>query len=371
MTETTSARSSKRSTGPPPSVTSSASLSFIADDVDWLVRDRSISSRFSASGAARPRCSKAIARSAQARCTGYQVENLLVDGDRAAALIRLTSIVRATGKVMSVRTSQFSRFRDGKIVEMRAVLDSYDMVEQTSGGRSTWSDRRIESFRSAYAERIAPRAAFMPACGRSHPPRARPTSPIVETDIPARLDRLPWGRFHTLVVVALGITWILDGLEVTLAGTVAGALKAEPGAAFSNADVGPRRQRLSRRRGARRAVLRLAHRPARAQEAVLHHAHRLSAGDRRDGVLLGFVELSALPLHHRRGHRRRICGDQLDHPGTDPGAGARLDRSRDQRHLLGRRGARRARARSCCSIRRDRSRAWLARRVPDRRGAGA
>src|SRR5712672_632276 len=63
-------------------------------------------------------------------------------------------------------------------------------------------------------------------------------SPIVETDIPARLDRLPWGRFHTLVVVALGITWILDGLEVTLAGTVAGALKASPVLHFSNADVG-------------------------------------------------------------------------------------------------------------------------------------
>ena len=63
-------------------------------------------------------------------------------------------------------------------------------------------------------------------------------SPIVETDIPARLDRLPWGRFHTLVVVALGITWILDGLEVTLAGTVAGALKASPVLRFSNADVG-------------------------------------------------------------------------------------------------------------------------------------
>ena len=61
---------------------------------------------------------------------------------------------------------------------------------------------------------------------------------IVETDIPARLDRLPWGRFHTLVVAALGITWILDGLEVTLAGTVAGALKASPVLRFSNADVG-------------------------------------------------------------------------------------------------------------------------------------
>ena len=64
------------------------------------------------------------------------------------------------------------------------------------------------------------------------------SGPIVETDIPARLDRLPWGRFHTLVVVALGITWILDGLEVTLAGAVAGALKQSPALAFSNTDIG-------------------------------------------------------------------------------------------------------------------------------------
>src|SRR6187399_1720160 len=62
--------------------------------------------------------------------------------------------------------------------------------------------------------------------------------PIVETDIPARLDRLPWSRFHTLVVMALGITWILDGLEVTLAGAVSGALKESPVLQFSNADVG-------------------------------------------------------------------------------------------------------------------------------------
>ncbi len=61
---------------------------------------------------------------------------------------------------------------------------------------------------------------------------------IFETDIPARLDRLPWGRFHNLVVTALGITWILDGLEVTLAGTLSGALKASPALHFSNADVG-------------------------------------------------------------------------------------------------------------------------------------
>ena len=60
----------------------------------------------------------------------------------------------------------------------------------------------------------------------------------IVTDIPARLDRLPWSRFHTLVVMALGITWILDGLEVTLAGSVSGALKESPGLRFTNTDIG-------------------------------------------------------------------------------------------------------------------------------------
>lgn len=67
---------------------------------------------------------------------------------------------------------------------------------------------------------------------------AEPGQRTVETDIPARLDRLGWGRFHTLVVAALGITWILDGLEVTLAGALSGALKESPTLQFSNADIG-------------------------------------------------------------------------------------------------------------------------------------
>src|SRR6478609_11341039 len=67
-------------------------------------------------------------------------------------------------------------------------------------------------------------------------PAAQPA--IVETDVPARLDRLPWSRFHTLVVVALGITWILDGLEVTLAGAVSGALKESPVLRFTNTEIG-------------------------------------------------------------------------------------------------------------------------------------
>ncbi|WP_024645753.1 MFS transporter [Pseudomonas syringae] len=66
----------------------------------------------------------------------------------------------------------------------------------------------------------------------------RDNGAVFETDLPARLDRLPWGRFHTLLVVALGITWLLDGLEVTLAGSVAGALKASPALNLSNSDIG-------------------------------------------------------------------------------------------------------------------------------------
>jgi MFS family permease len=61
---------------------------------------------------------------------------------------------------------------------------------------------------------------------------------VVETSIPFRLDALRWSGFHTRVVLALGITWILDGLEVTLAGALSGALKQSPALQFTNFDVG-------------------------------------------------------------------------------------------------------------------------------------
>src|SRR3954469_23948819 len=61
---------------------------------------------------------------------------------------------------------------------------------------------------------------------------------IIETNIPARLDDLRWSGFHTRVVLALGITWVLDGLEVTLAGALSGALKQSPTLHFSNLEIG-------------------------------------------------------------------------------------------------------------------------------------
>jgi len=65
-----------------------------------------------------------------------------------------------------------------------------------------------------------------------------PAVMLIETDIPSRLDRLQWGRFHMLVLVALGITWILDGLEVTLAGSISGALQSSPSLHLSSAQIG-------------------------------------------------------------------------------------------------------------------------------------
>ena len=47
----------------------------------------------------------------------------------------------------------------------------------------------------------------------------------ITTDIPARLDRLPWSRWHWLVVIGLGTVWILDGLEVTIVGSMTDALE--------------------------------------------------------------------------------------------------------------------------------------------------
>jgi MFS family permease len=61
---------------------------------------------------------------------------------------------------------------------------------------------------------------------------------VIETSIPSRLDSLHWSGFHTRVVLALGITWILDGLEVTLAGALSGALKESPTLHFTNFDIG-------------------------------------------------------------------------------------------------------------------------------------
>ena len=61
----------------------------------------------------------------------------------------------------------------------------------------------------------------------------------ITTDIPARMDRLPWARWHWLIVIGLGTVWILDGIEVTIVGSLSDALKSEStGLGLSSSDIG-------------------------------------------------------------------------------------------------------------------------------------
>src|SRR6201993_2994049 len=68
---------------------------------------------------------------------------------------------------------------------------------------------------------------------------AEPGLRTIETQFPERMDRLPWARWHWMVVIGLGTVWILDGLEVTIVGAIAPRL-TEPGSgiAITTAQIG-------------------------------------------------------------------------------------------------------------------------------------
>src|ERR1700754_2380355 len=59
-----------------------------------------------------------------------------------------------------------------------------------------------------------------------------------QSDIPGRLDRLPWSRWHWRVVIALGIAWVLDGLEVTLVGSIGPVLERRDTLGLSAVQLG-------------------------------------------------------------------------------------------------------------------------------------
>ena len=169
-------------------------------------------------------------------------------------------------------------------------------------------------------------------------PCAQDNDRVIETSIPARLDDLRWSGFHTRVVLALGITWILDGLEVTLAGALSGALKESPTLRFSNLDVGFANSAylagavlgalgfgwLTDGSGARNC-----------SSSRLRSISRRPRPPRCRGV----SEAMRCSGSSRARDRRRIHRDQFDDPGTGAGALPRLDRSGHQRQFLDRGGA--------------------------------
>lgn len=59
----------------------------------------------------------------------------------------------------------------------------------------------------------------------------------IETDIPERMDLLPWSRWHVRIITALGTSWLLDGLEVTLVGSLSGILESKNGLSLTDPQV--------------------------------------------------------------------------------------------------------------------------------------
>ena len=60
----------------------------------------------------------------------------------------------------------------------------------------------------------------------------------IRSTVPARLDRLPWSSFHWRVIIALGITWVLDGVEITIAGSIANRLRDAATLHLTSSQVG-------------------------------------------------------------------------------------------------------------------------------------
>ncbi len=91
---------------------------------------------------------------------------------------------------------------------------------------------------SAVATRATSWFAFCAARFFARKTGSMTDSETIESYVPARLDRMPWSSWHWLIVVSLGATWILDGLEVTLAGAVGGILTRHETLGLTDTQVG-------------------------------------------------------------------------------------------------------------------------------------
>ena len=174
-------------------------------------------------------------------------------------------------------------------------------------------------------------------------------SRVFRTNIPNRLDRLPWSRFHWMVIIALGIAWVLDGLEVTIVGSLSGALSDSPVLHLTASQVGAAASAYLV--GAVAGALFFGWLTDRLGRKKLftHHRAGLPGRHHRLRPVLGFLVLRIVPHADGRGHRRRIRRGERHDPGNDPGPPARLHRPRGERQLLARRGDRRARRGRACS----------------------
>ena len=130
---------------------------FLHDDVEWMIAGPvdliPICGQYHGKAAALD----AIARVAPSvfRVTKLNLDELLVDGDRAAAFNRLAAVQSGTGRTITYQRAEFFQFRDNKIIIYHAVLDSFDMAEQMLGHAINTSLTNAPSDFAASGDRIA------------------------------------------------------------------------------------------------------------------------------------------------------------------------------------------------------------------------
>ena len=108
---------------------------FLADDVTWTISGPVDLLRFCGTRHGKAAALDMIGRqiSEVYQVLSFVPDAILVDGEWAASINRLSARLNARERTISFRLAHFLRFRDGKIVEMRAIIDSYDAVEQVLG----------------------------------------------------------------------------------------------------------------------------------------------------------------------------------------------------------------------------------------------
>jgi ketosteroid isomerase-like protein len=115
---------------------------FLDDNVDWLLTGPVELLGFCGQRRGKAEVLDALTLKHREVLSGFSVDvhTTLIDRDRIASLSRMTGVQRSTGRTISYNQAQFVRFRDGKIVEYRGIIDSYSAAEQMIGHPISLSD---------------------------------------------------------------------------------------------------------------------------------------------------------------------------------------------------------------------------------------
>lgn len=108
---------------------------YLDDNVDWLITGPIELLQFCGQRRGKAEVLDTIVRLLPSimHVAKVELETLLIDRDRAATFNRLTGIQSSTGRTISYCQAQFMHFRNGKIIEYRCIIDSFDAAEQMIG----------------------------------------------------------------------------------------------------------------------------------------------------------------------------------------------------------------------------------------------